>query len=62
MRVLINHTSNVASVTWNLLATDHMSGPRDPVAGMLATVTEDIFIYFRLGWLNGLALHTLNQG
>ena len=42
--VLVDHASHVASVAWDLLPTNVVSGACNPVGGELAEVTEDILI------------------
>ena len=57
--VLVDHSADVTSVAWDLLAADHVRGTGDPVLRELAAVAEDILVHLGTGWQIDMAHHAL---
>ncbi len=58
-RVAINHSSDVAGVTWHLLAAHVMSGASYPVLRVLALVAKDVLVHLSTSWEVNMAHHAL---
>ena len=60
--IAVDHATNVASVTRDLLSAHLVGRASDPVHGELAGVAEDIFVHFGAGGEIDMAVHALLQG
>ena len=58
-RVSVYHTSNVTSVTWNLLLADLVSRARNPILGSFARISKYILVDLGTGRQISLTHHGL---
>ena len=58
-RVAVYHSSDVAGITWDLLAAHVMGWACNPVFGEFALVSKDILIHLGTSWQIYVALHAL---
>ena len=60
-RVAVYHSSDVASITWDLLAAHVVGWACNPVFGEFALVSKDVLIHLGAGWQVYVTHHALLQ-